>query len=219
MSQMSGQTEPRGSASGEGLSSRTGGEGVVAERAPFETEVEAMAVAWIEPYNQAWHLVRARDWLVHIDPNASLEMRLAAVTHDIERMFPGGPSINKANCRWDDPDYLYAHASRSADVVEKWLAEQGAVSREVDAPELRRLITLHEFGGLDGADEVQAGDSLSFLETLREIVRGWVTSGECSVAQARAKHEYMAERIRLPKAAELAEPLLQSALASLEDLE
>jgi len=34
---------------------------------------------------------------------------------------PGGPSIDKATCRWDDPDYLYAHASRSADVVEKWL--------------------------------------------------------------------------------------------------
>ena len=194
MTERFGQAEPFGSSSAPAVTDLGGGARVLAARVPVETEVEQKAVAWIGPYDQAWHLVRARDWLVHIDPGASLEMRLAAVTHDIERMFPGGPSIDKATCRWDDPDYLYAHASRSADVVEKWLAEQGSVGREVDVAEVRRLITLHEFGGLDGADQVQAGDSLSFLETLREIVRRWVTSGECSVAQARAKHQYMADR-------------------------
>lgn len=191
---------------------------MAAPSAPLETEIERRALSWIEPYNQAWHLVRARDWMVYIDPECSLEMRLAVVTHDIERMFPGGPAIDKAHCRWDDPDYLYAHASRSAEVVETWLADQGSPSTEVDLPELRRLITLHEFGGLDGADVVQAADSLSFLETLKEIVHTWVTSGECSVAQARAKHQYMADRIRIPAAAELAGPLLEEALSSLEDI-
>ena len=84
---------------------------------------------------------------------------------------------------------------------------------------MQRLITLHEFGGLDGADLVQAADSLSFLETLRDVVRRWVTGGECDVRQARAKHRYMAERIRVPEARRLAEPLLVQALASLDDLE
>ncbi len=220
MTQTSGWLEPQDRTPGGSFSGvATGVADAVAASAPVETEVERRAVAWIEPYNQAHHLIRARDWLVHIDPSASLEMRLAAVTHDIERMFPGGPAIDKATCRWDDPDYLYAHASRSADVVEKWLAQQGESGRDIDVPELRRLITLHEFGGLDGADAVQAADSLSFLETLQEIVRGWVTGGECSVAQARAKHQYMADRIRLPVAARLAEPLLESALASLDDVE
>jgi hypothetical protein len=46
-----------------------------------------------------------------------------------------------------------------------------------------------------------------------------VLNGECDVAQARAKHQYMADRIRVPEAAELAEPLLKAALASLHDLE
>jgi len=188
----------------------------LAPRVPYETEIERRAAQWIEPYNQAWHLERARDWLVYLDPDASLEMRLAVLTHDIERMFPGGPAMDKSSCRWDDPDYLYAHASRSADVVEKWVAEQGEAGDELDLGELRRLITLHEFGGLDGADVVQAGDSLSFLETLQEIVRDWVTSGECDSAQARRKHEYMARRIRLSEATELARPLLAQALAVLE---
>ena len=108
------------------------------------------------------------------------------VTHDIERMFPNGPQMDKATGRWDDPHYLYAHASRSAEVVGFWMHAQA------DAPgfslsEVQRLITLHEFGGVGGADLVQAADSLSFLETLQDVVRKWVTHGECDVEQARAR--------------------------------
>jgi hypothetical protein len=163
-------------------------------------------------------LVRARDWLVYLDQNAPLEARLAVVTHDIERMFPNGPTIDKATCRWDDPHYLYAHASRSAEVVGVWLHSQDGAKEGVSLSEVQRLITLHEFGGIDGADLVQAADSLSFIETLQEVVRDWVTRSECSVEQARAKHRYMAERIRVPEACRLAGPLLEQALASLGDL-
>jgi hypothetical protein len=184
----------------------------------MSTEIEQRASDWIAPYGQSWHLVRARDWVLHLDPNASLEVRLAVLTHDIERMFPNGPSLNKRTCRWDDPHYLYAHASRSAEVVGVWLHGQGAPGEEVALSELQRLITLHEFGGLDGADLVQAGDSLSFLETLQDVVRSWVLSGECDAGQARAKHQYMADRIRIPEARLLAGPLLAQALATLDGL-
>jgi hypothetical protein len=185
---------------------------------PVTTEIERRAVAWIAPYSQAWHLERARDWLAYLDPDASLEARLAVVTHDIERMFPGGPQMDKANGRWDDPHYLYAHASRSAEVVGFWLHAQADVPEEFSLPEVQRLITLHEFGGVDGADLVQAADSLSFLETLQDVVRKWVTHGECDAEQARAKHRYMADRIRVRSAQEIAGPLLEQALASLDDL-
>jgi hypothetical protein len=190
----------------------------IAPQVPAATEIERRVLAWIAPYNQARHLVRARDWLVHLDQDAPLESRLAVVTHDIERMFPNGPTIDKATCRWDDPHYLYAHASRSAEVVGVWLHSQDGAKEEVSLSEVQRLITLHEFGGIDGADYVQAADSLSFIETLQEIVRDWVIRGECGVEQARAKHCYMAERIRVPDARRLAVPLLEQALASLEDL-
>jgi hypothetical protein len=192
--------------------------GTAAPRIPATTKSEQRALTWIEPYSQAWHLVRARDWLVYLNPEASLEARLAVVTHDIERMFPNGPRQNKATGRWDDPHYLYAHASRSAEVVGFWLQSQPDVREEIALWEVQRLITLHEFGGIGGADLVQAADSLSFLETLQDVARNWVIHGECGVEQARAKHLYMAERIRVPEARRLAEPLLTQALASLEDL-
>lgn len=113
----------------------------------------------------------------------------------------------------------YAHASRSAEVVGVWLHGQAEAADDVEVGDVRRLITLHEFGGLAGADLVQAGDSLSFLETLQDVVRSWVKNGECGTAQARAKHEYMAERIRIAEARTMAEPLLEQALASLDDLD
>jgi hypothetical protein len=185
---------------------------------PVATEIERRAIEWIRPYSQAWHLERARDWLVYLDPGASLEARLAVVTHDIERMFPNGPQLDKATGRWDDPHYLYAHAARSAEVVGFWLHAQHDVPEQVALAEVQRLITLHEFGGVGGADLVQAADSLSFLETLQDIVQKWVTHGECGVEQARAKHRYMAERIRVPAARPIAKRLLQQALASLDDL-
>ena len=185
---------------------------------PVATEIERRAIDWIGPYSQAWHLVRARDWLAYLDPEASLEQRLAVVTHDIERMFPNGPQLDKATGRWDDPHYLYAHAARSAEVVGFWLYAQHDVPEKVVLPEVQRLITLHEFGGVGGADLVQAADSLSFLETLQDIARKWVTNGECDAEQARAKHRYMAERIRVPEAQPVAERLLEQALAALDDL-
>jgi hypothetical protein len=185
---------------------------------PAATEIERRALEWIRPYSQAWHLERARDWLVYLDPGASLEARLAVVTHDIERMFPNGPQLDKATGRWDDPHYLYAHAARSAEVVGFWLHAQHDVPEQVALSEVQRLITLHEFGGVGGADLVQAADSLSFLETLQDIVQKWVTHGECGVEQARAKHRYMAERIRVPAAQPIADRLLQQALASLDGL-
>ena len=78
---------------------------------PVTTEIERRAIDWIRPYSQAWHLERARDWLVYLDPAAPLEARLAVMTHDIERMFPNGPQLDKSSGRWDDPHYLYAHAA------------------------------------------------------------------------------------------------------------
>jgi len=183
------------------------------------TEIERRAIEWIAPFSQALHLERARDWVVRLDPDASLELRLAAVTHDIERMFPGGPVFDRATGRWDDPDYLYAHGRRSAEVVGVWVHENRDAADGLSRAELRRLITLHEFGGLDGADLLQAADSLSFLETLQDVVRSWVVTGECGIGQARAKHQYMADRIRVPEAALLAVPLLKAAMASLDDLD
>ena len=177
------------------------------------SETEALAAEWVRPYSQAHHLARARDWLVWLVPDASAELRIAALTHDIERMFPGGPVLDHAATDWDSPFYLYPHMLRSAEITGFWLAGLGTAS--VDAAEVRRLVGLHEVGGLNGADEVQAADSLSYLETLAGLTASWVSSGSCSRDKGIAKLTYMADRVRVPAAREPVAALLEWAIGQL----
>ncbi len=53
--------------------------------------LEHRARGWIEPYWNAEHLRRTLDWLLELEPDAGEALRLAALTHDMERHFPGGP--------------------------------------------------------------------------------------------------------------------------------
>jgi hypothetical protein len=179
------------------------------------TPLEALALEWIAPYSQADHLVRARDWVLELAPDASHALRLAALTHDIERHFPGGPQQDFVHDDWDDPDYLFAHSTRSADIVQRWLEEAPEPLDAETLAAVRRLILLHELGGDEDADLLQAADSLSFLETLQELVAGWVADGRCSRAKADAKLRYMRDRIRIPEARRRADELYAQAAARL----
>jgi hypothetical protein len=191
-------------------------ERVLPPPAPDPSQLELRAAEWIAPYSQAEHLVRARDWVVALDPGASPALRLAALTHDIERYFPeGSPHHDHAADDWDDPDYLFAHSIRSADIVQTWLADGGAQPDAAFVAEVRKLILLHELGGYPDADLIQAADSLSWLETLQDLAVGWVENGRCSAEKAEAKLVYMRERIRVPRARELAQPLFDEAVARL----
>jgi hypothetical protein len=183
------------------------------------TDLEVAAMGWIAPYEQAEHLRRTRDWVLELDPDAGEGMRLAALTHDIERHFPGGPRLDKAAARWDDPDYLFAHSTRSADLVQDWIAEQAEAPDPALLREVRRLILLHELGGDRDADLVQAADSLSYLETLGPMTAGWVRGGVCSAESARTKLHWMFERIRGERTRALAAPLLAGALRLIPDQE
>jgi hypothetical protein len=174
---------------------------------PVETDVERAAALWVAPYSQVVHLLRTRDWLIHLTADATVEARLAAMTHDIERMFPGGPAVDFSRPRWDDPTYLYPHQLRSADFVGNWLSAEDTAG-EVDIAEVRRIVGLHEVGGLGLADDVQAADSLSFLETLAGLTAEWVRTGACSRDVAIAKLTYSVDRIRLDRALEPARQLL-----------
>ena len=96
---------------------------------PGVTTLEAQALAWIEPYWNAEHLRRTRDWLLELEPEASEALRLAALTHDIERHFPGGPVNDLAVPPEQETEYRRRHAERSAAYVEEWLRARRASGR------------------------------------------------------------------------------------------
>ena len=178
--------------------------------------LERAAADWIAPYWNAAHLMRTRDWLVELEPRAGLALRLAALTHDIERQFPGGPAPDPV-----DPDYPRRHAERSASIVRDWLERQGADEQLV--AEVARLIAAHESGGWREADLLQAADSLSYLEVNATRPAAWVRAGVCDRSVARAKLRQTYDRIGVQAARtagaamiEDAEQRLERALADLD---
>lgn len=169
------------------------------------------AEAWIEPYWNARHLVRTRDWLLELDPEPGEALVLAALTHDMERHFPGGPRMDPATMAPDDPVYRAEHSERSAGIVGEWLRGQGGDEELVT--EVEELIMLHETGGSPEANLLQAADSLSFLEVNADLVAAWALEGRCGKERSKAQLTYMLERIQVERARELAGPLYEEGLA------
>jgi len=173
--------------------------------------LEERALVWIEPYWNADHLIRTRDWLLEVDPRAGEAARLAALTHDMERHFPGGPVQDLTIWPDDEREYRRLHSERSAQIVGDWLREEGAGEDLIG--EVERLVVAHETGGAPDEDLVQAADSLSFLEVNPKLLAGWYTSGRASKERAKAQAQWMFERIRVDRARELARPLYEEAIA------
>lgn len=166
------------------------------------------------PYNSR-HLLDSLAWLDRISPGSREAVRLATLTHDMERAFPGPDSPRMTGL--GDAEYHAAHAERSARIVGAWLRENGAedtLARDVEA-----LIRVHEDGGWPEANAVQAADSLSFLATNVDLFLEFVRSGRFTARDVRWKFDYSYERIQLPQAKQLAQPLYEDALARLTALE
>jgi hypothetical protein len=166
---------------------------------------------WIEPYWNAKHLRRTLDWMLVLDPEASEAARIAALTHDMERHFPGGPVMDPATTLPDDAGYRTAHSERSARIVGDWLRGEDASAGLV--AEVERLILAHEVGGAPDENVLQAADSLSFLEVNAELMARWFREGRCGRDRVKDQLEYMYDRIRVDRARDLARPLREEALA------
>jgi Domain of unknown function (DUF4202) len=163
------------------------------------------------------HLLQTEVWLQRLKPEASEEMLLAALTHDMERAFPGpdSPSLDPRD-GVDNPVYNIAHSERSARIVSVYLREQGASHESIE--QVARLIKAHEYGGDDDENLVQAADSLSFLEVNVDVFLGWMDAGDekWNADAVRAKFIWMYERIQIPQARDIARPLYEEAMGKLE---
>jgi hypothetical protein len=182
-----------------------------------ESPLVAAAREWVfdnYPYNRQ-HLLRALEWLDELAPGSSEALRLATLTHDMERAFPGADSPQMAAL--DDPQYIQLHCERSARIVTAWLRQRQAPHTLI--AEVEQLVLAHENGGSADADLVQAADSLSFLDTNIDLFIGFVQSGRFPASAVRWKFEHTFDRIKLPRARAIARPLVNQAFARLAALE
>jgi hypothetical protein len=174
--------------------------------------LESRAEEWIEPYWNAEHLRRTRHWLLELEPDASEPMRLAALTHDMERHFlDGSPHQDLGLPPEGDMEYRRLHSERSALIVGDWLRSEGA--HEELVAEVERLIRAHEVGGAPDEDLIQAADSISFIEVNVDLPMRWAADGRSSFERGVDQHRWMYERIRVPRARELARPLYERILS------
>jgi hypothetical protein len=174
--------------------------------------LEERAEMWIEPYWNAEHLRRTRDWLLELEPDASEALRLAALSVDMVRHFlEGSPKQNLAAPPEGDMEYRRLHSERSAAIVGDWLRSEGADEELV--AEVERLIRAHEVGGEPDENLVQAADSISFIETNIDLPARWAAEGKSSFERGVEQHRWMYERIRVPRARELARPLYERVLS------
>lgn len=168
------------------------------------------------PYNSN-HLIKTLEWLDRIAPDATEAMRLAALTHDMERAFPGPDQpVHKVIRGFDDFEYNTAHSARSERIVGEWLQQQGvdeALVRQVE-----KLVLVHEDGGWPEANLIQAADSLSFLDTNVDLFLNMARSGKRSLDEVAIKLDYTYERIQVPEAQKLARPLYEQAKIRLAEL-
>jgi hypothetical protein len=165
----------------------------------------------------AEHLLKAEEWLRRIEPAASQAMLLAALTHDMERAFPGPDSPQLVPARGPaDPVYNQAHSQRSARIVGEFLRAQQAPGPLVE--EVESLIRAHEIGGWPQADSVQAADSLSFLEVNIDFFLERLAAPRDSwpPEYVRAKFEWMYQRMTIPAARALAAPYYARAMQKLQ---
>jgi hypothetical protein len=91
-----------------------------------------------------------------------------------------------------------------------WLRGEGADEGLV--AEIERLILAHEVGGAQDEDLLHAADSISFIETNADLPARWAAEGKCTFERGVDQHRWMYERIRVPRARELARPLYERIL-------
>lgn len=171
----------------------------------------AMAKRWVRekyPYNSL-HLLKSLEWLDRIAPQSDATVRMATLTHDMERAFPGPDQPVADRGRMNDPEYYKAHAERSARIVGAWLREQAIAAKDVERVE--ELIRAHECGGTPEANLVQAADSLSFLETNIDLFLEMARDGRRTWQEVEGKFDETFGRIRISEAKILAAPMYANA--------
>lgn len=163
------------------------------------------------------HLFQTEHWVRQIEPKADFALRVAALTHDIERAFPASkfpPHPKSGYTQEEYRRYQIKHSNRSARITGNLLKGLG-VPKEL-IRNARHLIRAHEVGGTPRFDLLQAADSISFLEVKAPLFISWIPE-ERTWQEVKDKIDLMYNRIWHRKAKEMAKEPYKEAMRRLEE--
>lgn len=161
------------------------------------------------------HLQRTAYWVQQLDPDASDALRIAAVSHDIERAVRQQDMhdlLKKSADGFGNATFLHNHQTRGAEIMRTFLTEQGA-SQDI-LNRVGYLIEHHEDGGDAEANVLKDADTISFFEN---NVERFVTkhATEQGKEKVRAKFQWMYDRLTDPRAREIVKPWFDTAMKRL----
>ena len=164
---------------------------------------------------EAEHMLRTGFWLKEIYPEADEAFYIAAICHDIERVFPlreGEVKPPKTGNDEFDQEYLDWHGKRSAEFAEKLLRENG-FNDEVAIARIKTLIAEHSLGGTAERELLRDADSIRLLENnaLKFIQEGK------DKKELKEKFDSEFARLSSEKARELARLFYENAIKKLND--
>lgn len=163
------------------------------------------------------HLFETERLVREIEPTATFAMRIAALTHDIERAFPDPdfpPHPKSGYIPEEYRQYQEKHSNRSAKIVVGFLEELGLSNRTII--DTKNLIQAHEIGGSYICEVVKSADSVSFFRTKVDLFISWIPEKR-TWQEVKDKFDLMYNRIWHRKAKEIAKEFYGQAMALLEE--
>lgn len=159
------------------------------------------------------HFKRTVYWINRLDHGADEALLVAAIAHDIERLFPKKQEENLTERSLTAKDSQKLHQERGAEIIADFLESKGAPAKLIKR--VKMLVAKHEEGGNKDQDLLKDADSLSFLENnvnffVEEMVPRFGKTG------VREKLDWMFERISSDKAREIARPMYDVAIRKLK---
>jgi hypothetical protein len=107
------------------------------------------------------HAIDTWQWMLRLDPDASLPAQLAALFHDVERL-ESEPDVRVEQHAPDYAAFKDSHAARGAEQAEEVLRAAGVAP--VVAARAREIVASHERRGRDAeVDLLNDADALSFF--------------------------------------------------------
>lgn len=158
------------------------------------------------------HFERTLFWLMELEPESDIALKVAAYSHDMERAFR--PKNSKRFLIYEDKNDLTGHQKESAAIMHDFLIDNGADNTL--AERVRHLIEKHEEGGDQDQNILKDADSISYLETNAPKHIEEMKSGIFAPPQVKEKFNYMFNRITSPKAKEIARPMYDKVINLLE---
>ena len=165
------------------------------------------------------HLIRTLHWLEKLKPDADEALRIAAISHDIERAFrrKDVKEIIKKPEGLTSKIYFKKHEIRGAKIIADYLEIQGAEKKLINR--VKMLVSRHEQGGNDDQNLLKDADSIGFFEIYAnsELISKMVSY--IGKKEAKRKIDFMYDRITSDEAKRITKKWYDKMIVDLEKYE